>query len=137
MTPRAAAPAASVDALRGEITFDAQGQTWRMAFSVPALRSLEATFGKTCTELGGMLGSLSLDDQAAFWRAGLMEHHGDVDRVAAERLLGVVGLIPSLRLIAVAYAGAFDIAADDEAEAGDEAAADPRKPGGAGTGTAS
>lgn len=114
---------AAANTVKGEVSFNAEGQTYRLAFSTNALIALEERLDKTVAEIGAMFEQpLRLAHLRILLWAGLSDHH-DVPELEAGRLMDAVGIDKVGELIGRAFVLAFP---DDEEGAKDGER--PRKP---------
>ncbi len=93
--------------VRGEVTFEAEGQTYRLVFSTNALAALEDRLDKSVGEIGSMFETgLRLGHLRALMWAGLSDHH-DVSELAAGDLIDLIGHETAGEKIGQAFVLAF------------------------------
>lgn len=86
------------NALRGEVSFEADGQTWTLRYSQDALCELEGALDKSIIEICADFESWKTDPRkmrmapvrALLW-AGLREHHPDLSLKEAGELMAPAG----------------------------------------------
>ncbi len=123
-----------MNTLKGEYKFEADGSVYRMVYTIDALIDLEERFGKTVIEIAAMLGgNLRIKDLRTLFRAGLAEHHADLDEKAVGRVMTSVGIAPAGAILSEAFLAAFGAGVSSDGEAGADAPADP-PPAAGGTG---
>lgn len=90
--------------LRGEASFEAQGQVWTMVLDFNTLVSLEKETGSTLQELFELLKPerLSLGTIRSFFKCSLEENHGDVTDREAGNLIGEIGIEKAATLLSEA-----------------------------------
>lgn len=117
---------------KGDVKFDVEGQEHILVFTVDALIELEELFDRKVQDIGAMFGEgLRMKDLRAVFRAGLSEHHPEVDDAVAGFIMSKIGITRAGELVGKAFLAAFG-GADAIKEDGDGAAARPRKRGGIG-----
>ena len=96
--------------LKGEVAFEAGGESYRMVYSINALCVLEDRMGKPVQEIGALLGGAvgMADLRAIFW-AGLVEYQPNLTETEAGSLMARLdsGLQSAVELIREAFAAAF------------------------------
>lgn len=95
---------------RGEVTFEANGETWTMKIGTNAMCEIEEATGKSISEVGKLLGnektaSMSLM-RAVFW-GSLQEHHDGITLKQAAGLIDEIGAGEAGALIGKAFEAAF------------------------------
>jgi hypothetical protein len=97
---------------RGEITFEAQGKTWTLVYTVNAICDLEEQTGQSIAELGAMLsGAKPMTGMRALFWGGLRKHHPEVTLEGAGDLVQDIGSKEAVRL----FSEALNTEADDPA----------------------
>lgn len=103
----------AANSVKGEVSFEAEGQTYRLAFTANALIALEERLDKTVAEIGAMFEQpLRLAHLRILFWAGLSDHH-EVPELEAGRLMDAVGIDKVGELIGRAFVLAFP---EEEAE---------------------
>ncbi|WP_292229498.1 hypothetical protein [Brevundimonas sp.] len=93
--------------MKGEIAFDAGGDTYTMAFTINALVTLEDKLQVTTSQIGELLGEkLSMANLRTLFWAGLLEHH-DCSEIEAGRLISDLGIQQAAELMGRALSKAF------------------------------
>lgn len=104
------------------------GKTYTLRYSFRAMAALQDHYGlPSLQDVGKRLSdseSLGAADIAAILWAGLRTHHGDLSMEDAFNMLDELGLDGIQQVVSEGFA-----AASSDPEVGDEAKADPRKPG--------
>ena len=114
--------------IRGQVGFEADGESFLLSYSVNALVTLENELGMKVAEIGATLfsdGAALGSVRTVFW-AGLLDHQPQVTETAAGLMMSALGLDKAGELVGRAFIGAFPAP-----EAG-KTKADPRKAGGTG-----
>lgn len=108
----------AVNSVKGEVSFNAGGQIFYLAFSTNALIALEERLDKTVAEIGAMFEQpLRLAHLRILLWAGLSDNH-DLPELEAGRLMDDVGIDKIGELIGRAFVLAFP---NDEEGAKDSA----------------
>lgn len=110
---------------RGEVTFEADGKQWTLAYSINALCVLEDALGMGIGEVVERFGNvqkLRLNTVRAVLWAGLNDHHPEVSLKQAGELIADMTLPTSIDLLGRAFSLAFP---DGKDESGN-----PPQPGG-------
>lgn len=119
--------------VKGEISFEAEGKTWTLVFSVNALCELEAATGKTVAAIAAEAGDperMSLGLLRSMVWAGLTDRHGgEVDVKRAGALMTAIGAQAVGEKVGEAFSLAFPATKGGEP--------DPRTGAKAGTGKVS
>lgn len=104
---------------RGEVTFEANGQVWRMRFGINALADMEERTGLSVNEVFAALdgNAVRVSMLRTVVQAGLSRHHGDLTTVQVGDLIDEIGLVKMAELLGEAVKGAFPDAVG-EAKAG-------------------
>ncbi|WP_374390194.1 GTA-gp10 family protein [Brevundimonas sp.] len=114
--------------MKGEVSFEAGGDRYVLAYTINALVTLESKLGVTTTQLGELLGAnLSMGNLRTLFWAGLLANH-DCTEEEAGNLISDIGITRAGELIGEGLTKAFP-------EAG-KSTARPR-PAAAGTGKTS
>lgn len=89
---------------RGEVGFEADGQSYTLAFSINALCELEDAMKMEIENIGEKFdgGTVSMRDLRLMVWAGLSDHH-DVDLKEAGRITQAVGLTQMAELVVSAF----------------------------------
>lgn len=83
------------NAQRGEVSFEALGQSWTMKLGTNAMCELEDRTGKTIVEIGDMLDnekSFSMGLLRDIFMCALLDHHEDVSKKEAGRIIDDLGM---------------------------------------------
>ena len=95
---------------RGAVSFEADGKTYTLSYSVNALIELEEAMGMSAMQIPGLFrdgsGIQLKHIRLLFW-AGLRDHHADVTIAEAGEMMRAVGLNKAAQLIGKAFMGAF------------------------------
>lgn len=103
---------------KGEVSFDVDGTSYTLRFSIDALIAVEDAFDMPFAEVGAMLegaGRRIRPVRALFWH-GLRDRHPEITEAQAGELLTRLTLNAGLELVVRAVRAAFGIS-DDAAEA--------------------
>jgi hypothetical protein len=94
--------------LKGEVGFEADGQSYTLVFSVNALCELEDKLGASVSDIGGLLtrGKRFSTIRTVFW-AGLVDHHPDLALKDAGRIITAIGIEQADALIGEAFGLTF------------------------------
>jgi hypothetical protein len=97
--------------IRGEFAFEADGRSYTLVYSVNALIALEEALGCPMPEFAARFGAkqIGLKEFRAAFRAGLTDHHPDVDDLAAGRIMDALGVDRTAALVAEAFGAAFPV----------------------------
>lgn len=123
---------------KGEVSFEAGGESYILRFSANAIVALEEKFDKTLKQLGEMMSdaeTLRMSTVKEIFCIGLVDHYSearpDIDRAKAEIIFGRLRPIDATALMNDAFVAAFETP-----EAGNAAAsANPPQPGNPTVGT--
>lgn len=95
---------------RGTVTFEADGTTYSLSYSVNALCELEEAAGEGVTQIAARMsdpqGLRLAMVRNLFW-AGLRDHHPEVTVAETGRLMDAVGMSAAGELVARAFVLAF------------------------------
>lgn len=94
---------------RGTVSLTAGDTTYTLSLSTNALCELEDHFGKSVSEVAGMLGTENVSIKtvrSVFW-AALQDHHPDIDIKAAGLLISDVGMQAAMEALGKAFRAAF------------------------------
>lgn len=114
---------------KGEVSFQALGETWTLRYSTNALCEMEDLFGKSAIEVAQLLdaeGGVKLRDLRAVFFCGLTDRHEGVTERIAGNLIDDIGMENAGPLIAEAFTAAFPSAEEAE-DAGKPKAASGRR----------
>ncbi len=87
------------NSLKGEVSFEADGESYTLVYSVNAIIVLEEKTGQPITRIGDFLGgeNFSFASARTFFWAGLLEHH-DISEREAGTLMSLLGVEQALTL---------------------------------------
>lgn len=102
--------------LRGEVAFEADGESYVLRFGTNELVSLEQRLGVKARQFGEVLADASFEQVRAIFAVGLQRHHKCTEDAAGD-IMDLVGLQPAAGLIKAALEAAFGTAAPGEAAA--------------------
>lgn len=95
---------------RGEISFEANGQTWTMKVGTHAMCEIEDATGKTIAEIGNLMGNTKTASmkllRAVFW-GSLQHHHEGISMKDAADLIDEIGADVAGQKIGEAFSIAF------------------------------
>ncbi|WP_315920440.1 hypothetical protein [Mesorhizobium sp. SP-1A] len=95
---------------RGEVAFDALGQSWTLKLGTNAMCEIEDATGKTFSEVGELMGDQKRVTiklmRTVFWGA-LREQHEDVTIKQAGAVIDDIGMQEAGRLIGEAFQAAM------------------------------
>lgn len=106
---------------RGEVTFDACGQTWVLRYSTNALCALEGAIGKGALAAANEMvepGSVQMSTLRAMMWAALSERHPAVDLKKAGELIDALGFVEAGAKLGEAFQLTFPVADEDAGEPG-------------------
>jgi hypothetical protein len=102
---------------RGEVPFDLDGKSYKLAYSINALCELEDQMGKSVVEIADLLSKPERLHVSAvrtlFW-AGLLDNHPGVTPEEAGNIMTGLGIVPALGLVAKTFVLAFPQMAADQ-----------------------
>lgn len=97
---------------RGEIAFDALGQSWTLKLGTNAMCEIEDAIGKTISEIGEVMGDQKRVTiklmRTVFWGA-LRDHHEDITVKQAGGIIDAIGMQQAGRLIGEAFQAAMPV----------------------------
>lgn len=97
---------------RGEVSFDAAGETWTLHFSVDAICHVEDAVGRSFTaiaiDMQNKPDSVGMKTVRALMWGGLRDRHPDITLVAAGELIPHIGgMVGAIEKIGEAFKRAF------------------------------
>lgn len=95
------------NAVRGEKTFEVDGETYTLQFDINGLCDLEQLMGKASAELVPMMTAGSMTATRAVMWCGLKAKHPDVDLLTAGDLVSLLGPLQAQTLLTDAMRLAF------------------------------
>lgn len=92
--------------MRGEVGFEALGQSWTLKLGTGAMRSIENAAGKSISAVGDELGNettATITLMAIVFQEALRKHHPDVTADRCDDIIDDIGLMETGRLIGLAF----------------------------------